>query len=233
MRNPEYSSIDTSNGNVSWNGPLSLERGDHSHMPSRTESYLPGDERGHINASSLGGGNSVNNVVPQHSDLNHGAYYSMEQGERTALQHGCSIDSSKTAIVNGQPGDRPVAFMVNDNITYPDGHMETINFSFTNESNATQQAWNDQVAALPGAYDAPNPGDGLRESMSSAEYAQLMEATDAELPGIADYYSPTTSAASDGVASLSSGEASDSIVAATETVCSKVSAECSISDMGV
>ena len=46
-------------------------------MPYRTDAYLPGDERGHINASSLGG-NSKDNVVAQNAELNHGAYYSME-----------------------------------------------------------------------------------------------------------------------------------------------------------
>ena len=44
--------INSDNGNVSWNGELSIQKGDHSNMPYRTDAYLPGDERGHINASS-------------------------------------------------------------------------------------------------------------------------------------------------------------------------------------
>lgn len=76
-------------------------------MPGRTDAYLPGDERGHVNASSLQGSNTLENVVPQNSDVNHGAYYSMEQGERSALQNGAAIDSSKTAVVNSEPGARP------------------------------------------------------------------------------------------------------------------------------
>lgn len=75
--------INPDNGNVSWNGELSIQKGDHSNMPYRTDAYLPGDERGHINASSLGG-NSKDNVVAQNAELNHGAYYSMEQG---SVQH--------------------------------------------------------------------------------------------------------------------------------------------------
>ena len=188
MRNPDYSSIDSRTGNVTWKGPLSIEKGDHTHMPRRSDSYLPGDERGHVNASSLGGTNTSQNVVPQNADVNHGAYYQMERGERAALKNGASIDSTKTAIVNGQPGDRPEVFLVNDHITYTDGPTEDIHQSFTNASYADQQSWNDQTAALPGVYDAPNPGDGLRDSMSTAEYAELMESTDAELPSIAEEY---------------------------------------------
>ena len=189
MRNPEYSSVNPDTGDVTYIGPLSLEKGDHSHMPSRTDAYLPGDERGHVNASSLGGVNSRANVVAQHSDVNHGAYLSVEKGERTALQNGATIESEKTAVVNSHPGDRPTTFTVNDSVTYPDGHTESIHHSFTNESYANQAAWNDMSASLPGTFDAPNPGDGLRDSTDSESYASLMESTDAEMPGLAEDYS--------------------------------------------
>ena len=195
MRNPEYSSVNPNTGDVTYNGPLSLEKGDHSHMPSRTSAYLPGDERGHVNASSLGGSNfgsthSRANVVAQHSHVNHGAYASVEKGERTALQTGATIESEKTAVVNSHPGDRPSSFVVSDSVTYPDGHTESVHHSFANESYADQAAWNDISASLPGTFDAPNPGDGLRESMDSESYASLMESTDAELPGLDAEYAP-------------------------------------------
>ena len=180
--------INSDNGNVSWNGELSIQKGDHSNMPYRTDAYLPGDERGHINASSLGGTNSTDNVVAQNAELNHGAYYSMEQGERTALQNGASIDSSKTAIVDSEPGNRPDVFLVSDNVTYADGHSELISHSFTNESIATQEAWNDCSAVLPDTFDVQNSADALDVPMSSAEYAELMEETEAALPGIAEDY---------------------------------------------
>lgn len=191
MHSSEYSSVDPTNGNVTWNGPLSLEKGNHSGMPSRTDAYLPGDERGHVNASSLGGDNTTSNVVAQHHDLNHGGYLSVENGERNALQNGAAIDSEKTAIVDGQPGDRPSTFTVNDTVTYADGHSETIHSSFTNESNANQVEWNDISSSLPGIYDAPNPGDDLRGSMSSEEYAGLMEETDATLLDLDADYAPS------------------------------------------
>ncbi len=211
MRSSEYSAIDSKTGNVSWEGPLSLEKGDHSHMPSRSNAYLPGDERGHVNASSLGGINSRANVVAQHSDLNHGAYYSMEQGERTALQNGATVQSEKTAVVNGQPGERPTAFSVNDSVTYPDGHTESIHHSFANESYATQDAWNHSCAALPGTFDEANPGDSLRDSMTPEAYSEVMAETDASLPSISDDYAPADFSgvpdASEGSSSTSSAEA--------------------------
>lgn len=217
MYSNHHSTVDSNNGNVSWKGDLSIEKGDHSHMPGRTDAYLPGDERGHVNASSLGGTNTTDNIVAQHYDVNHGAYYSMEQGERAALQNGAAIDSTKTAIVNANPGDRPEAFMVSDSVTYSDGHTESVHHSFTNASYTEQQVWNDHSAALPGTFDVPNPGDDLSSSMSSSEYADLMENTDAELPGIAEDYaaadfsgvpnSDPDVSVSEG--SISEGEASD------------------------
>lgn len=224
MRNPGYSSVNPNTGDVTYNGTLSLEKGDHSHMPSRTNAYLPGDERGHINGSSLGGGNSPSNVVAQHSDLNHGAYYSMEQGERNALRNGASIESEKTAVVNGQIGDRPSTFVVNDSVTYADGHTELIHHSFTNESNADQSAWNEAAAALPGTYDAPNPGDELRSIYDMESYASLMDETDAMLPSIEDEYAPTT--CSDLITCDNSPDADyDAIVANTSDEDSGVSSD--------
>ena len=171
MHKSEYSSIDSTNGNVSWKGPLSVEKGDHSGMPPRTDAYLPGDEKGHVNASSLAGDNSEANVVAQNKDLNHGGYLSIERGERDALQNGADIYSEKTAIVDSQPGDRPSTFIVNDTVTYADGHSENIYNSFTNESNANQVEWNDMSSSLPDTYDAPNPEDNLRDLMGAEEYA--------------------------------------------------------------
>ena len=191
MHNSEYSSVDFTNGNVTWKGPLSLEKGNHSGMPSRTDAYLPGDERGHVNASSLGGNNSTSNVVAQNYDLNHGGYLSVENGERSALQNGATIDSEKTAYVDGQPGDRPSTFTINDTVIYADGHSETIHTSFSNESNANQVEWNELSLSLPSTFDAPNPGDTLRETMGSEAYADMMEETDTALFNLNEDYAPS------------------------------------------
>lgn len=190
MRNPEYSTVDPQTGNVTYHGPLEIMKGSHSNMPSRTEAYLPGDERGHVGASSLGGTNSRSNVVAQDKNVNHGGYLSVERGERSALKNGADIISEKTAVVDSQPGDRPTTFMVNDTVTYADHHTESIHHSFTNESYAAQSEWNDISAALPGTFEGANPGDSLRDSMGTAEYASLMEETDAALPNLADEYAP-------------------------------------------
>lgn len=191
MHKSEYSSIDSTNGNVSWKGPLSLEKSDHSGMPRRTDAYLPGYEKGHVNASSLAGDNSKANVVPQHKDLNHGGYLSVERGERNALQNGADIYSEKTAIVDSQPGNIPSTFIVNDTVTYVDGHSENIYNSFTNESNASQVEWNNMSSSLPDTFDAPNPEDHLRDLMGVEEYADLMEETDAALFNLTADYAPS------------------------------------------
>lgn len=238
MYSNHHSSVNPNNGNVSWEGDLSIEKGNHFHMPGRTDAYLPGDERGHVNASSLGGTNTTDNIVAQHYDVNHGAYYSMEQGERTALQDGAAIDSTKTAIVNANPGDRPEAFMISDNVTYSDGHTESVHHSFTNASYTEQQAWNDQSATLPGTFDDSNLGDTLSSSMSSSEYADLMENTDAELPGIAEDYAAADfsgvpnadPAASVSESSVSEGETSDTASDADASADEGSGADCNSDD---
>lgn len=191
MRDPNYSSVNPENGNVNYHGPTEIMPSNRNHMTDRTDAYRPDDDKGHLQASSLGGVNSNINVVPQNHDVNHGGYYSMEEGERAALNHGAIITSDKTAYVDGQPGDRPHDFHVNDSVTYTDGHTEHVNLSFINESYADQDAWNTQSAAVPGNFDAPNPNDGLRSSMRSSEYSSLMEETDASLPNISDMYAPS------------------------------------------
>lgn len=183
----DYSSVDPRTGTVRYDGPSEVRPGNHSNMPSRTDAYLPTDERGHVQASSLGGSNERGNVVPQSADLNHGAYYSMEQGERAALKDGAVIHSEKIAF-SSNPGQRPDAFMVNDQITYADGTTQEIHLSFANLTNAEQEQMNAEAASLPAEY-SPNPEDGLRDSLGSPEaYAELMDETDAQLPSISDEY---------------------------------------------
>lgn len=190
MHHSEYSSVDPTNGNLTWDGPLSRTPSNHVGMPAYTEAYLPGYERGHINASSLGGSNEHSNIAPQHHDLNHGGYRSVEIGETKALNNQASIDSVKMAIVSSHPGDMPTTFTVNDTVTYADGHTESIYHSFTNESSAVQNEWNNIAASLADTYDAPNPGDALRDEMVVEEYADLMEQTDKEImPLSAEYAS--------------------------------------------
>lgn len=208
MRNPDFSSVNPKTGDATWKGTLSIEKGDHSNMPARSNAYLPGDERGHVNASSLGGDNSKANVVPQHADLNHGAYLAIENGERNALINNATIDSEKTAVVNGHPGERPTTFVVNDAVTYPDGHTEAIQNSFINESNATQASWNEISASLPDTFDAANPGDGLRSSMDAESYSSLMAETDASLPGISSDYAAADFAGTPSSTSVNSSSSS-------------------------
>ena len=185
-----YTVVDPNTGTVTSNGNLEITKGNHKGMLSRTSAYLPGDERGHIQASSLGGSNDPSNIVPQHHDVNRYGWRGMERGETDALKNGASIDSTKIAYVDGKSGDRPSAFMVNDKITYPDGHTENVHLSFSNESYADQAEEERIVASLGDEiYDAPNP-DAARESMSPEEYKALMEEADQVDFDIRDEYAP-------------------------------------------
>lgn len=173
-----------------YNGPSEITKSNHMYMPSRNAAYLETDERGHIQASSLGGNNSRNNVVPQSANLNHGGYYSMERGERAFLQSGGAIQSEKIAFSSVQPGNRPDAFIVNDTITYGN-EVQTVHLSFANMTNAEQANANEivltQGSDLLGGSQA-NIEDDLRASMSSIEYADLMQETDRALPNIDEMY---------------------------------------------
>lgn len=179
-----------SNGTITYVGASEITKGNHNNMPSRTDAYLETDERGHIQASSLGGSNKSDNVVPQSADLNHGAYYSMEHGERSALNNGAEIQSEKTAYVSNQPGGRPDAFIVNDTVSYADGQTQNVHLSFSNLTSEEQNEMNMEVTEKTSdMYDAfSNPGDSLREAIPADEYAQLMEETDSSLPNISDLY---------------------------------------------
>ena len=232
MSNSGYNTVDFETGNIVYKGQLEVVKGNHKNMASRTEAYLPGDERGHINASSLNGSNNRLNIVPQHKDVNHGAYYSMEKGETNALKNEATIDSEKSAIVDSKPGDRPNTFIVNDDITYMDGHKEAVHHSFINESYAEQTAWNDISATLPGAFDAENPGDGLRDSMSNMDYAELMTFTDAELPNIASEYEACDfTTINESVDEVTDIAVEESDITASDEISSSVSTDCDI-DMG-
>lgn len=186
--------VDPRTGSITYRGTSEITKGNHNGMPSRTEAYLPTDERGHIQASSLSGKNTLDNVVPQSADLNHGGYYSMEQGERAALNSGNSIESEKTAFVSNQPGGRPDAFIVNDTITYADGQVQNVHLSFSNLTNAEQENINAE-SALQAAdmFDVyANPNDTLRGEMSTGEYSDLMNSTDPYCSNINELYHEQT-----------------------------------------
>lgn len=191
MANKTYT-VDPKTGNVNYTGPTETTRGSHKGMPPRTVAYEPTDERGHVQASSAGGGsNKRDNVVPMAHDLNHGSYLHMENAEKAAHNSGVKVTSDKTAFVDSKPGNRPTAFIVNDTLEFQDGTTQNVHLSFANMENDQQTAINNESIAVASEMmdEFDNPGDALRDSMTADEYAQLMEETDANLPNIADYYS--------------------------------------------
>lgn len=185
--------INCTTGTITYHGPSIITKGNHARMPSRTDAYLSTDERGHIQASCLGGSNKKDNVVPQSADLNHGSYYSMEKGERAVLNNESEIWSEKIAYVSNQPGNRPDAFIVNDKVTYADGQTQDIHLSFANMTNTEQIEINQSLDIYSDMLDTQNPGDSLRSSISISEYSELMEETDIALPNISQMYEEQTS----------------------------------------
>ena len=228
-REPKYSYIDPRNGNVKFNGPLEVTKSDHRSMPPRTEAYLPGDEKGHLCASSLSpfAVNSTVNVVPQNgADINHGAWLQIENGERAALKAGASIHSEKIAYVDGQIGDRPHTFANNDHVTFPDGHNEIIYFSLPNEAYANQSAFNELSAAFPDTFGDTEPTDVLRSENDIAQYAELMESSDLLLPNIADEYTAADYYGLPAAAMAgSAAEAANTAVEAEHTSAADISAD--------
>lgn len=226
MSNHSYNSVDSKTSTITFDGASVLTKGNHDHMPSRTSAYLSTDERGHIQASSLGGNNSRANVVPMAKDLNHGSYYRMEGAERNALRDGHTIASDqKIAFSSNQPGNRPDGFMVNSDITFSNGETQTVHLSFANMQNDQQAALNNEVAAQASDMmdQFANPGDSLRDSMTTEEYATLMEQTDADLPSVGQYYdqwdyqgAPSTAETPEATASWDGISASESMECTAE-----------------
>lgn len=183
--------VDEKTGTVTYRGTSEITPADRHGMPPRTADYPPGYDRGHLQALSLGGNNAKENISPQHADVNRakGGWYAVEEGERAALKSGTTVQTEKTAF-KSDPSAPPEAYLANDTVTYRDGHTETISHSFTNISHSEQQAMDEQSAMLPDTYDAPNSGDSLRASMSTEEYASLMDEMDQSLPSVAEDYAP-------------------------------------------
>lgn len=174
--------------NVYFKGNCEDVKGNHNGMPSRTSDYEVGDERGHVQASSLGGSNDRSNIVPQHHDVNRGAYKGMEMGEKQAVHNGYQVETEKIAVTDTEKGNRPTTFIVNDVVTAPNGEQQELHHSFANLSYEEQEQLNEALNEHVDMPDVENPNDSLREMMTADEYAELMEATDAELSGLKGEY---------------------------------------------
>ena len=183
-----YNTVNLHTGTKAYVGLNIVTKGNHNRMPAKDSSYLATDERGHIQASSLSGDNSIVNIAPQAKDLNHGAYLSVENGEKDALARGNTIETEKVAFSSNQLGHRPDAFVVNDTVTMANGQQQEIHHSFANMQNSEQESLNTGLDRHSDMLDAPNPGDTLKDGMSSEEYAELMEVTDNELIDLRDEY---------------------------------------------
>ncbi len=180
--------VDCNTGTKIYNGSSEMTKSNRSGMAAKDSSYPPFYERGHIQAASLGGTNGKENIAPMAKDLNHHSYLSVENGEKSALKKGYTVQSEKIAYASVQPGHMPDSFLVNDKVTYANGQTQEIHHSFANMMNAEQENLNATLSNYSEALNVPNPSDTLRENMSMDEYANLMEKTDDELPNLKDEY---------------------------------------------
>lgn len=151
------------------------------------EGMQPGDQRGHLIAAQEGGPNKDYNMTAQDGKLNQGAYKTVENAEVDLARQGYEVQTSKTAYVSTQEGNRPDAYMINDTITSPDGKTQDVNLSFQNMSPEEQAEYNQFLQENDFSDNYPNP-DPLRESMTPEEYSSLMEETDQYLPSVRDEF---------------------------------------------
>ena len=75
-------------------------------------SQLPTDDRGHIVGDQLGGSNGLENIVPQDSTLNRGAYKSLENELAAAAKAGKDV-SVNIELIYSDSSRRPSSFIYN------------------------------------------------------------------------------------------------------------------------
>lgn len=180
---------------------------------------------GHLVAAQANGPAIKENIFAQDAKLNQGAYKSVENAEQRLLKDNANIQTERTAYVSAQKnatGSIPDAFLINDRITYADGQTQEVHLSFANLTRTEQEGLNQELNAHADMLDElPNPGDELRNSMSTAEYSNLMEETDAGLSSVRNEFEEQTSITTTiepegGEANMGWGE-NDADIAGTET----------------
>ncbi len=163
-------------------------------MQQKVEGKTSTDHSGHLIAAQQNGPAIKENLFAQDGHLNQGPYRSMENAELGLVRNGATVYTEKTAYIPHatETGARPSAFIANDTITYADGHTQHVNLSFANLTVVQQEEYAQMAAESQIDMECENPGDTLRENMSTQEYASLMEETDYSLLNIRDEYSVAT-----------------------------------------
>lgn len=159
-----------------------------SNIPSAGQGF----HKGHIIAAQSNGAAVKENVTSQAADLNQGTYKKIENAEmRLVRNESAQIYTEKTAYFSNKNEGLPRsdAYMVNDTITYANGHENNVHLSLPNIPAAEQEQIAEESIQI--AFDnvnAANPEDTLRDEMTVEEYTTLMEETDMGLPNISDEY---------------------------------------------
>lgn len=174
------------NETASRNNKMQVQAGDELRMST--------DQGGHLVAASHNGPAIRENLFAQDGHLNQGQFKTIENAERRLVsntENPVSIYTERTAYMSHpqqEKGVRPDAFMINDTITYADGSKQEVHLSFANMTVEQQENINQELGENVDMENIPNPGDTLRENMSAEEYADLMEKTDTELPGLKEEF---------------------------------------------
>lgn len=124
------------------------------------------DDGGHLIGARFGGSPGEENLTAQDRNLNRGSFKRMENDWAEHIESGDKV----FAHMETSPGDRPDAYMGYAIVEHPDGTRDYETYSFTNESRAQQEQWNQELEALDALDAAPAAGQAeLDEGAGAGE----------------------------------------------------------------
>lgn len=179
-------------GSITAKGELQSGKAERTAFNAEKNGVLmtEGTQKGHLVPARQNGPTIKGNITAQDGHLNQSTIKKLENAETrliTNKENPVRIQSERTAFAKNQKKDglvKPDAYMYNETLTFADGKTETVHLSFSNQSKADQAAQN----ALVNSMNADHMDSSRPSWMSAAEYNDLMEKTNAELPGIAQEF---------------------------------------------
>lgn len=122
-------------------------RNDYAQRIAGGEFRRTDDDGGHLIGARFNGSGELENIDAQNSNLNRGAYKSMENEWANALNEGdkvfVNVDTYKQEGI-----DRPEAYMGYAVFEQEDGDRNFDVFSFQNESKETQEEWEKEMESI-------------------------------------------------------------------------------------
>lgn len=126
--------------------PEERERNEKAQRSAGGELRRDDDQGGHLIGTLFGGAPDGVNLVPQNKNVNQKNYRALEREWKTLLESGCQVfvDVYGTSAEKG----RTDAVYGSYTVIKPDGTKYTEGFSYTNESNATQEQWEKEIEEM-------------------------------------------------------------------------------------